>query len=361
MYAVFGTKQQHASAQTERVSSMGNLSVGGDPSVSAWGTREDAAGTLSAIRQAFSQTKVSVAWLSQEQQIQQYAASAGLGNHLVIAPDFVEWMASGEEAFRQGMTFLSVAMAGQEKNTGSFYNSGTVIGENGEISYWSSTREQENNTAFEMMNRILEEQKEENKRLTQERQKKTAVKKKIGYSQGRDMSRLARSYTVKDVRSLISKVYAQKISVKGNGSYDKEEVYMTTAQMDRVIACARSKIRALEEESVMERKQKKAEQQQQMKRALQIQLALKKRRAARYNREYRQIFEELPYLARQLLKAYHESLQPQDLSGQIAGMAGIAAGVPAVGAGSAAGSIISPPAASVSVSVSGAASLNVVI
>ena len=94
-----------------------------------------------------------------------------------------------------------------------------------------------------------------------------------------------------DVKKLISKVYARKVSIGGNSQYDKDDVRMTMGQMDSVIRRARTKIKNLEEEAIMEAAKKKADKKRQQDRSLRIQMELKKKRTARHSREYAQVHE----------------------------------------------------------------------
>ncbi len=139
---------------------------------------------------------------------------------------------------------------------------------------------------------------EENRKKNAERLKKLKLtqKKKINYQMGRDMARLAKGLTDKDVRSLISRVYAARGRVAGSKSYDKKEIQSAVAQMDHVIRCARTKIRHLKEEGQLELRRKKAEKQKEEKMRRELERELKERRRARRAKEHARIFQKLPDL-----------------------------------------------------------------
>ena len=117
--------------------------------------------------------------------------------------------------------------------------------------------------------------------------------KKINYQMGRDMARLAKGTTVKEIRFLISRVYASRRKLAASSQYDKTEIRNVTAQMDHVIRCARTKLRQLKEENQLEIRQKKAQKQREEKQRRELEQELKERRRKRMAREHAQIFQRL--------------------------------------------------------------------
>ncbi len=233
----------------------------------------------------------------------EFAAGAGEGIHLVVSSEVLDWMTQGSEAWRQGAEMIGQAVCRMMKDMQpGVYNTGAVIGDNGEITYWSAQLaeedvkqewEQELDNIRNMLDRF-----EESRKRNAERMKKLRLsqKKKINYQMGRDMSRLARGTTDKEVRSLISRVYAARGRVAGSRAYDKKEIQSAVAQMDHVIRCARTKIRQLKEEEQINLRRKKAEKQKQEKLRRELERELKERRRARKAKEHARIFERLPDL-----------------------------------------------------------------
>lgn len=257
--------------------------------------------TASSILDAFPDVNISFTWLKNDNQIRDFAMSAGNGTYLSIAPDFLEWMSESPETYQEGMDIITLVMNQLAENSSGKKNSasGAVIGENGEVSYWykqEPDQSEEKNTLKSLLDTLESLRQKEKDMNSKKETDKFVIKKKICYSPSRDMSRLARVFTARDVRSIISRVYAQSINIKKNSSYDKEEVQMTVAQMEGVIARARAKIKGLNKEGQLNSMRKKAEKQQELKRAIALKLELKRRRTARRSREYGQISEKFPYL-----------------------------------------------------------------
>ena len=252
--------------------------------------------TADAIRQAFPGIDLRFTEFGSMESLQGYAQAAGAGLHMAVSGDFLEWMSQDAASFQEGMDFLQGAfreLCSQALTHTEAHGAGVVIGENGEIDYWTSLKDED--STFQKMLKELEEQRLERKKRQEEREKaknrKLLCTKKIGYSASRDLSRLAKVSTVADVKKLISKVYARKVSIGGNSQYDKDDVRMTMGQMDSVIRRARTKIKNLEEEAIMEAAKKKADKKRQQDRSLRIQMELKKKRTARHSREYAQVHE----------------------------------------------------------------------
>lgn len=252
--------------------------------------------TADAVRSAFPGIDLRFTEFSGMESLKGYAQAAGAGLHMAVSGDFLEWMSQDAESFQEGMDFLQGVfreLCSQALSHTNAYGAGAVVGENGEIDYWTSLKDED--STFQRMLKELEKQRAERKKREQEKKKaknrKLLATKKIGYSASRDLSRLARVSTVADVKKLISKVYARKISIGGNSQYDKEEVRLTEGQMESVIRRARTKIKNLEEEAIMEAAKKKADKKHQQERSMRIQMELKKRRTARRSREYAQVHE----------------------------------------------------------------------
>lgn len=233
--------------------------------------------------------------------VPQFAVSAQNGIHLVIDPDILEWMAQGKESWAQGLEMIGKTLHDLMKHNGNnIYNKGAVIDDNGETTLWSAKWEKPKTDLeknFEFMTDILEREDEAQKRQEEAQKKmKLEQKKKLNYQMGKDMARLAKVTTDRDVRSLISRMYSGRQKIAARSSYDKKEIQTALAQMDYVIGRARAKIRHLKEEEGMQARVKKAEKYKQEKRRMQLELELKTRRRNRIARERAAIYEKLPDL-----------------------------------------------------------------
>ena len=233
--------------------------------------------------------------------IAQFIVSADSGIHLVIAPDMLEWMAQGKETWTQGIELINKTlhdlMLQSDEGT---HNKGAIISDNGEITFWSAKWEKPETDLekdFELMTDILERQDEARKQKDElHRKMKLEHKKKLNYQMGKDMTRLAKGTTERDVRSLISHMYANRQKLAVSSSYNKKEVQIALAQIDYVIGRARAKIRHLKDEETMQVRVKKAEKQKQEKRRMQLELELKNRRRNRIAKERAAIYKKMPDL-----------------------------------------------------------------
>ena len=296
-----------------------------------------------------------------QEELAQLAVSAGDGVHLIMDPDVLEWMAQGEDAWMQGSQMIAKTLHDLmlQKND-SEYGRGAVIADDGEITLWSSKWERpmsddEKDLAF--MQDILERQREADERQEEARKKlKLQEKKKLNYQMSRDLARLAKGTTDKDVRSLISHMYANRQKIAANSSYDRKEVQTALAQIDHVIGRARAKIRHLKDEGDMQLQIKKAEKRKEEKRRMQLEQELKRRRRDRMTRERAAIHEKLPDLPGLRDAEERREAQAQMLLGGIAAGAITPEGStapPSPGPGPAGSTVVvsTPEGASVEVSI----------
>lgn len=240
----------------------------------------------------------------QSESIAQLAGGLKKGAYIFVSSDILEWMSKGPEAFEEGSRLIGqTAFQLMRDLKAGAYNVGAVIGDEGETVCWKAEETEESSVKQEweqelenvknMLDRLEESRKKNAERL---KKLKLTQKKKINYQMGRDMARLAKGVTDKDVRSLISRVYAARGRVAGSKSYDKKEIQSAVAQMDHVIRCARTKIRHLKEEGQLELRRKKAEKQKEEKMRRELERELKERRRARRAKEHARIFQKLPDL-----------------------------------------------------------------
>lgn len=253
-----------------------------------------------ALRQQYPQVKFIFAEL-RETDLKQFAVSAGEGTHIVISPDVLDWMAQGGTAWQEGNAMIGKTIyALMRQPADGIYNQGAVIGENGEITLWSSTLETPKSTLDEEVKQIknMLDRLEETRKKNAELQKKMKLlkKKRLDYYVGRDMARLAKGTSDQEVRALIGRVYANRQRIEKSAGYERREVEMAVAQMNHVIRCARTKIRHLKEEGQMKRQVERANEQRQEKLKRELMLELKARQTRRKAREHARIFETPPDL-----------------------------------------------------------------
>ena len=100
---------------------------------------------VDALRSLFPGVSITVAGLYDEQAIKQYAMQAGGGLHIVLAPDFVDWMFSSPEASAQGKQILSESWQSLMEELSAMnaagklpLGAGIVIGENGSYSIYTA-------------------------------------------------------------------------------------------------------------------------------------------------------------------------------------------------------------------------------
>lgn len=290
--------------------------------------------------------------------VAQFVASAGNGVHLVIDPDVLEWMAQGKQAWAQGLEMIGKTLHDLmlQKGEGE-YNRGAVIADDGEITLWSAKWEKpktELEKDFEYMTDMLERLDEARKKQEEQQKKlKMEQKKKLNYQMSKDMAQLAKGTTDRDVRSLISQLYANRQKLAVSSSYNKKEVQMALAQMDYVIGRARAKIRHLKDEGELLTRVKKAEKLREEKRRLQLEQELKARRRNRMARERAAIYEKKPDLPGLRDEQERQEARAEAVLSEIASGAVSAEGIPVAPTSGASASVVVsvPSGASVEVAI----------
>ncbi len=349
-------RQNRETGQKKPLSAKGKNVDRFTPAPAAHFSKRDAAQTVSQVADAL---RGQFPWVSftfdqlgdRPEDIAQFVASAGNGVHLVIDSDVLEWMAQGEKAWNQGLEMIGKALQELMQNKGQGeYNRGAVIAEDGEITLWSAKEEKPKSDMTDILDRM-----DEARERQQEHEKKMKLeqKKKLNYQMGKDMARLAKGSTDRDVRSLISSLYANRQKIATSASYNKKEVQAALAQMDYVIGRARAKIRHLKDEGEMQRRIDQAEKRQEEKRRMQLEQELKTRKRNRMAKERAAIYEKLPDLPGIRDEEERREARAEAILGAVASGAIAADSIPAA-----------PPAdagTNVTVSTPGGASVNVTI
>lgn len=299
---------------------------------------------VDALRSLFPGVRVEVAGLYDEQAIQQYAMQTGGGLHIVLAPDFVDWMFSSPEASSQGKQILTETWQALMEELSSMsaagklpLGAGIVIGENGSYSIYTAG-EQEKKAPEEDPAGTLKEMLDKANAAYEGVFGRLKVKKKANYCAAREAYALAHVSTERDVKKIISRTYGNMYALKaGKRNYASGVVEQTVKQMETIIARARTKIKALRREEEMERMRKRAEETKQKRKAEALRQELKKRRALRAVREHALIHEfDNPFPGRRMdgrLDEDERPLTPEGSSAAVSGTAEGAAAAPAVSVG----------------------------
>lgn len=157
--------------------------------------------------------------------------------------------------------------------------------QNSQESIFQPPEEEDTSLLRQCLDRLERKKAELEKKPDKEQQKWVFVKK-LGYSPGKHMVRLARLYRVTDVRKFISGVNAGIYLAKNDRGVDKAEVKTAVTQMQQVIQRARVKIKNLDREALAASYGKSALKRQEMERARAIAYELKRKMVARKAREY---------------------------------------------------------------------------
>lgn len=262
--------------------------------------------------------------------LKQFAASSGSGLHLAIGADFLAKMAAGEDAFTKGKSFIEKILGDlldtskDLKAKGVKLKSlGVAVTGSGTVSVWTVQPPPDDylKKSFDIINNggMVNYTKEKGGRHVTEIKTpdgtiRFVVTKRLGYTPGRDLTRLAQIRQVSGVRSFLSGMHANLNKIRGDHSLDENERKLAMAQIEGVIRRARSKVKNLNSESILAARRRHATESENIKRARALAEELKRRRTARKSREYAQINDRFLPLPEELLRSskYEEDLQRQE-------------------------------------------------
>lgn len=130
---------------------------------------------------------------------------------------------------------------------------------------------------------------------------KFVISKKLNYSPSKDLSQLAKISAKGGTHSFISGIQAEMNRIKNDPSLDPNEIKRALAQMRGVIQSAKTKIRKLDEEELLDNIRSRAAKRRELEKSRKYAEELKKKRTKRRSIEYAQIHQkfailgEMPY------------------------------------------------------------------
>lgn len=239
------------------------------------------------------------------------AISSGNGIHMIIAPEFFQGMLMNPESFTKGAEFIQKVLKQLFGTASKFTNSGgnvtgmgAVIDAKGKAAIWTM---QESPPEDSRLKKFFEMMRENNKPNTyKQKDGRTVIElktkdgvikitfvKRLGYSTGSDVARLARLMTVGNVRAFIGGLEAYMNQVRSDRFLDKAEVGRAVAMMKGVIMRAGVKVKNLQSESILELVRKNSLKAKKIAKAAQISRELKQKRTERKSREHFQKVDDL--------------------------------------------------------------------
>lgn len=264
-----------------------------------------------ALKKAYPRIHFDFTSLSEDAQIKSLAAALGDGVHMTISPQYIQGMIASPEAFAKGKAFIekvlhqlfataeNLTMHGKKPSS-----MGAVIKENGEASIWTVQPPPEDSSFkkfWDMMNddRMVRSYKEKGGRnVTEIKTKDGVIKfifvKRLNYSSGSDIVRLAGLEKVGNVRSFIGGLQAYMHQVGSDRYLDEAEIKQAIAKMKGVIMRAGSKIQDLKEEEILKSIRRRAIEARNAERAEKLAAELRRRHTARKSREYSRGRDNLP-------------------------------------------------------------------
>lgn len=259
---------------------------------------------------------VTVQSFQNDAELREWAAASGGGVHLTIDAAYLERMLKSPEEYQKGKEQISRALDRLSGAAAQGLSCGVVIDAEGKAALWQAPPAGMGGTGAGQKPETAASLAAEK---TKEKENPYNIKRKVNVSSMRELSRLARTATTRDVRSMISKLYANAYMLKSAGStYEKADVKRGVTELEGVIRRAKQKLRNLEEESLAEKQQKKAEQRREAERALRLKIMLNRRKTARRSREYAQVYERfVPYELRRKREDWEEDRQ-QEIAADIA-------------------------------------------
>lgn len=239
------------------------------------------------------------------------AVGSGNGMHMVIAPEFFQGMLMSPESFAKGTEFIQKVLkqlfgvAGKFTANGSTVTGmGAVINAQGKAAIWTMQEAPPEDSRLKKFFEMIREnskattyKKEGGRTVTEIKTPEGVIKftfvKRLGYSTGSDVARLARLMTVGNVRAFIGGLEAYMNQVRSDRFLDKAEISKAVAMMKGVIMRAGVKIKNLQSESILELVRRNALKAKKEAKAAQISRELKQKRTERKSREHFQKVDDL--------------------------------------------------------------------
>lgn len=272
--------------------------------------------TLDSLKNQYKNVQVVVGDFFSDQDLKQYAQNMGSGSYLVVSQGFLDQMALDHTAFQNGKELLNQVFGHLSLGKGTGVGFGAYLDENN-VTYWYAAEEKPSNfpEVNSPQNKTLVDWMNEAKEKADKLRKSFQVKNTSSfYHQPTQIySKLARAKTVGSVRSVMynaqNKIYQLKRAISAADDKDKDKLRAVLSQLQGSVARARRKVSSLEEESRLKRKQKRAEREQNFRKANRISYEVKRRRTARVSSEYANINRSSMWALYMAHRDYREQMQ----------------------------------------------------
>lgn len=313
--------------------------------------------TLDDWKGQYSNVEILVDTLCEKNGIQKYAESVGSGTYLVVSQKFLDQMASGVQAFQKGKALLEQVLQSLSGRKPGVMGVGAYVDETS-MTYWTSVEKKEESLFskdFTNPDKTLVEWMQEAKEKAEKLKEAFQVKVNSSiYNQPAEIySRLARAKTVQNVKSVMytarNKIYQLKLAMGTADNEDREKIRAVLSQLQGTIGKARRKASSLQEEALLQKRQKRAEQEKQMRKARRLAYTIKKQKTSRVSKEYAQAAISSNWGLMMAEQARRRQAQEQKYENAVASAAAVSTAVPAVSVPAVAG-VAAAPVVSVTVS-----------
>ncbi len=247
-------------------------------------------------KRQYGDVEILVDTLSGKNELQKYAELAGSGAYLVVSQEFLDQMASGAQAFQKGKALLEQVLQSLSGQKPGVVGIGAYVDETS-VTYWTSVEQKEESLfpeEFTNPDKTLVEWMQEAKEKAEKLRESFQVKVNSSiYSQPAQIySRLARAKTVQNVKGVMytarNKIYQLKLAMNTADKEDRDKIRAVLSQLQGTIGRARRKASSLEQEAFQQKRQKRAEQEKQIRKARRLAYTIKKQKTARVSKEYTQ-------------------------------------------------------------------------
>lgn len=242
--------------------------------------------------------------LEDEAQLRVAAATLGEGAHFLLAPEFIQRMLSGREAFAAGKALLEEAfgrLCKSASQSGLRTGVGVYVAANGQAAQWTA---QFSGAARQSQSLGPADWNADARYAGEIRSKQGAVRfgrsKSYKYYAGKDLGRLARLKKIGSVYSFVAGMHAAISQARVKQDLDDNEVRAAIAKMKGVIVRAKVKIKNLQEEETLEKRSRRDAEAAKAERARALAEELRQRRHLRRLREKLQAAGE-PFAASERL------------------------------------------------------------
>lgn len=245
---------------------------------------------LDELKDRYQGVHIAVGTLNGKDSIQNYAAGAGFGAHLVISEDFLKQMMSSAKAFENGKDLLNTVL----KQLSSQKQKGIGVGaylDDKNLTYWYTVPEQQlNENLFLKPQKTLFDWIREAQEKAEQMKVKVKVNASLYNSPMQIYSKLTRAKSIQAVKNVSysagHKIYQLKVALSQADSKDVDKIRAVIGQLQRAVVRAKGKVRDLEKENGLKSRKKKAAQRLEPRREKQLEYLLKKKKVARLAKEH---------------------------------------------------------------------------